>query len=187
MSRDTPQTVYHMIRPTLRRTIAGTDRGIGSGRSCRAMFGLPDHSDDVHGCANLQLALESTHSERGGHGDLLLTCHPGSCSRLLCPSCLRWLADVLRDLQHGGVCPFIWCGCLFADAAVVEQSCWYLLPLPHNLWVCWGIGISGNQTKKHSYTSWIRSIAFEATTSSQIPNLLASGCKLQIPDSALMI
>mmetsp|Transcript_61865 Transcript_61865/g.125611 ORF Transcript_61865/g.125611 Transcript_61865/m.125611 type:complete len:211 (+) Transcript_61865:2099-2731(+) len=74
------------------------------------MFGLPDNSDDVHGCANLQLALESTHSERGGHGDLLLTCHPGSCSRLLCPSCLRWLADILRDLQHGGVCPFIWCG-----------------------------------------------------------------------------
>ena len=117
------QTVYNMIRPTLRRTIAGADCGIGSGLSCSAMFGLSDNSDDLHGCANLQLALESTHSERGGHGDLLLTCHPGSGSRLLCPSCLRWFAGVLRDLQHGGVCPFIWCGCLFAHAAVVERSC----------------------------------------------------------------
>ena len=117
------QTVYNMVRPALRRTIAGADRGIGSGRSCSAMLGLSDNSDDLHGCANLQLALESTHSERGGHGDLLLTCHPGSGSRLLCPSCLRWFAGVLRDLQHGGVCPFIWCGCLFAHAAVVERSC----------------------------------------------------------------
>ena len=112
-----------MIRCTLRRTIAGTDRGIGSGLSRSAMFGLSDNSDDLHGCANLQLALESTHSERGGHGDLLPTCHPGSCSRFLCPSCLRWFAEFLRDLQHGGVCPSIWCGCLFANAPVVERSC----------------------------------------------------------------
>ena len=68
--------MYNMVRPALRRTIAGADRGIGSGRSCSAMLGLSDNSDDLHGCANLQLALESTHSERGGHGDLLLTYLP---------------------------------------------------------------------------------------------------------------
>ena len=35
--------------------------------------------------------------------------------------------------------------------------------------------------------SWIRSEVCEATTSSQVPNLLASGYKLEIPDSALMV
>ena len=66
------------------------------------MFGLPDYSDDVHGRANLQLALEGAHSERCGYGRLLPTRHPRSCGRLLRPSSHRWSEDFLRGLQCCG-------------------------------------------------------------------------------------